>query len=87
MVNHCFNPNCLKPLHYLREGKIYVFDIPDSVASASNSGAYPHHMEHFWLCGPCSQTLFMEQTSSRGVRLVPKAAVPMASESAVPLAS
>jgi cob(I)alamin adenosyltransferase len=31
-------------------------------------------MEHFWLCGACSATMFLEKTRS-GVRVVDKATV------------
>jgi len=72
MVNHCCNPKCNKTLQYLREGKIYVFDVMDSKSTGSSNGSYPHHMEHYWLCGPCSETLFLEQSSEMGIRLLPK---------------
>ena len=26
MVNNCANSGCGKPLHYLREGRIFIFD-------------------------------------------------------------
>lgn len=73
MVNHCSNPNCCKPLHYLREGRIYVFDVPDTTSPAAKNGLYPRHMEHFWLCGPCSSKYFLERSAEVGIRVVPKA--------------
>jgi hypothetical protein len=74
MVNHCSNPTCNKPLHYLREGRIYVFDVIDPKSQALPNGRYPHHMEHFWLCGRCSETLLLEQTAEGGIRVLPTAA-------------
>lgn len=71
MVNNCANPKCGKPLHYLREGRIFVFDMPDPNAP---KGAKSGRREHFWLCGPCSQTLRLEQ-SSGSVRIIPKRSV------------
>lgn len=65
MVSHCANPKCAKPLHYLREGRIFVFDVPGE----DRSGKRSRRMEHFWLCGTCSQTMVMEQSAS-GVRAV-----------------
>jgi hypothetical protein len=62
LVSHCSNPDCMKPLHYLREGKIYVFDLPDPAAPISGNGNSVHRMEHFWLCGPCSELFVLEQT-------------------------
>lgn len=65
MVSHCANPKCAKPLHYLREGRIFVFDVPGQ----DKNGKRSRRMEHFWLCGTCSQTMVMEQSAS-GVRAV-----------------
>ncbi|HUB17316.1 MAG TPA: hypothetical protein VL990_01695 [Acidobacteriaceae bacterium] len=69
MVNHCANPKCAKPLHYLREGRIFIFDV--SASEADGNGKRSRKMEHYWLCGECSQTLAMEQTAE-GVRVVPR---------------
>lgn len=65
MVNNCANPKCAKPLHYLREGRIFVFD------AESDSGKPIRRMEHFWLCGECSQTMRLEKTR-QGVQTVMK---------------
>lgn len=67
MVSHCANPKCAKPLHYLREGRIFVFDVPGKGPEVN--GKRGRRMEHFWLCGTCSQTMVMEQTAD-GVRAV-----------------
>jgi len=67
MVSHCANPKCAKPLHYLREGRIFVFDV--AAGEADRNGKPSRRMEHYWLCGVCSQTLAMEQ-SEDGVRVV-----------------
>ena len=67
MVSHCANPKCAKPLHYLREGRIFVFDVPGKDLNGKRS----RRMEHFWLCGTCSQTMVMQQ-SAEGVRAVPR---------------
>lgn len=66
MVNNCANPKCAKPLHYLREGRIFVFD------AEIDSDKPIHRMEHFWLCGACSQTMRLEKTV-QGVQIVMKA--------------
>jgi hypothetical protein len=65
MVNNCANPKCAKPLHYLREGRIFVFE------AESDSGKPIHRMEHFWLCGECSRTMRLEKTR-QGVQTVLK---------------
>jgi hypothetical protein len=67
MVSHCANPKCAKPLHYLREGRIFVFDMPSG--EADEQGRRSRRMEHYWLCGVCSQNMAMEQ-SAEGVRVV-----------------
>ena len=77
MVNHCANPQCCKPLHYLREGRVYVFDVTRPAAAGERM---PRRMEHFWLCGACSETYFLEQVEDRTVRIVsrPKHPTPRA---------
>ncbi|HEY1809841.1 MAG TPA: hypothetical protein VGG42_14850 [Acidobacteriaceae bacterium] len=69
MVSHCANPKCAKPLHYLREGRIFVFEVAGT--DPDGSGKRTRRLEHFWLCGTCSQTMAMEQ-SANGVRAVPR---------------
>jgi hypothetical protein len=70
MVNQCANPNCCKPLHYLREGRIFVFDLPDPNTPAP--GGRARRLQHFWLCGPCSETMVMEQTSEMEIQVTVK---------------
>jgi hypothetical protein len=67
MVSHCANPKCAKPLHYLREGRIFVFDV--AAGDADGNGKRTRKMEHYWLCGTCAQTMAMQQ-SPDGVRVV-----------------
>jgi hypothetical protein len=69
MVNSCANPSCAKPLHYLREGRIFVFDVTRT--SAPGDAKRAHLLEHFWLCGSCSKTMQLEQTGD-GIKIVPK---------------
>jgi hypothetical protein len=71
MLMSCANPQCAKPLHYLREGRIYIFDS----VKTNGGGAANHAMEHFWLCGDCSQTMILEQTKE-GVRVANRRVVP-----------
>jgi hypothetical protein len=58
----------MKPLHYLREGTVYIFEITDGEASIRRT----HQLEHYWLCGECSMDHRLERTPNREVRLVPK---------------
>jgi hypothetical protein len=73
MVNQCANPKCGKPLHYLREGRIFVFDLPDPNVPVPAAGGRPRRLQHFWLCGPCSETMMMEQAGDMQIRVAIKA--------------
>ncbi len=70
MVTHCSNPDCGKPLHYLREGRIFLFEV--AAPSVEGQPTEITRMEHFWLCGPCSQSMYVEKDGKRSVRVVPK---------------
>jgi hypothetical protein len=70
VVSHCSNPDCLKPLDYLREGRIYVFDLPDPNIPAVNNGDSVRRLEHFWLCGPCHRMFTLEHVRGEGIRIV-----------------
>lgn len=70
MLDHCANPKCAKPLRYLREGRIFVFD--SLTAGSEGSSRQAHRLEHYWLCGSCSETLVLEKTRS-GIRVGAKA--------------
>ncbi len=70
MVNSCANPQCAKPLHYLREGRIFVFEAEEE----SDGTESVHRIKHFWLCGACSETMLLEKTRT-GVMLVSKRGV------------
>jgi hypothetical protein len=67
MVNHCANPKCCKPLHYLREGRVYVFEV--TLPASATSERAVRRMEHFWLCGVCCEVYFLEQVEDRTVRI------------------
>jgi hypothetical protein len=70
MVNQCASPTCGKPLHYLREGRIFVFDLPDP--NVPGPGGRARGLQHFWLCARCSETMVMEQTSEMQIRVAVK---------------
>jgi hypothetical protein len=67
-MDHCANPACLKPLRYLREGKVYAFEAPGEGPRHSSG----HRLEHYWLCGKCSATLKLERASDKNIRIMPK---------------
>ena len=73
MVDNCANPRCAKPLH-LWEGRVVVFDMADHMNGLN--GSHWRRVEHYWLCGSCSQTMSLEQ-NAEGVHLLVRAAVRM----------
>ena len=72
MVSYCANSGCGKPLHYLRDGRIYVFDA--SVGTAVPGKKRERHLEHYWLCGACAQTLILVQDAQGWIHVLPRPA-------------
>lgn len=68
MVDTCANPRCAKPLKYLRDGRIYIFDVGS--LHGEPGGKRVHQLEHFWLCGACCQNLVLVQDRS-GIHVAP----------------
>lgn len=69
MLDTCANPGCATPLKYLRDGRIFIFDVGSP--QAGPDGKRLRHLEHYWLCGTCSQSLILEQDRA-GIRVVPR---------------
>jgi hypothetical protein len=88
MVSKCANPVCTTPFHYLREGKIFRVEVEitppvtaEETIELSNGSKVPfliatrkpsRKLEHFWLCGPCSQTMNLLFDKDTGVTVLPK---------------
>ena len=72
MVSNCASPGCGKPLHYLREGRIYIFDASSGVGDPGEKRQ--RCLEHYWLCGSCAETLMLVQDAQGLVRVLPKPA-------------
>ena len=70
MVSNCANSACGKPLHYLREGRIYIFDA--SVGASSPGEKRQRRLEHYWLCGTCADILMLVQDAQGLIRVLPK---------------
>jgi len=64
MVSQCANPDCSRELNYLRDGKIYQFVLSPKTGS--------RRLEHFWLCGECSQTMILICVDQSEVKTVGK---------------
>jgi hypothetical protein len=79
MVSKCANPACSTPFQYMREGKLFRFEDLETRADRSRPHLVterktPRHIEHFWLCGPCSTGLTVSFDPQRGIVVVPIAA-------------
>jgi hypothetical protein len=88
MVSKCANPACSTPFHYLREGKIFRVEVEatpqlssQDKTGVSNGNKNPFlvsvrkpmlKLEHFWLCGPCAQSMSLLFDKEAGVSVVPK---------------
>jgi len=60
MIAKCANSLCSAPFRYLREGKVFRVEVghQGQPVDPKLAGSKPaRKVEHFWLCGPCSDTL------------------------------
>ena len=88
MVSKCANPACPTLFHYLREGKVFRVEVevtpaavPGDTAELHNASKVPflvktskpnRKVEHFWLCGPCSQSMSLIFDRDLGINVIPK---------------
>jgi len=82
MVSNCANPGCAKPLHYLREGRIYIFD--GSAGGTDPNQKRQRCLEHYWLCGVCAETLMLVQDPHGLIRVLLKPAAVRATDERLP---
>ena len=68
MIGHCANNECAKPLHYLRDGRIFVFEMPD-VSVETMNGRPANRLSYHWLCGDCAKAFTLRQNLVYGVEL------------------
>ncbi len=85
MVNQCANLTCGKRLLYLREGRIYIFDA--ALGSTDPGQKRLRRLEHYWLCGSCSETMTMEQNPQGTISVVEKAVRVREPEEVAPIAA
>ena len=71
MLSKCANPACGTPFQYLREGRLFKFEVssslpagPHIIAGASKPA---RKIEHFWLCGRCAATMTLTLKQQREV--------------------
>jgi hypothetical protein len=76
MLAKCANPSCSTPLVYLREGKIFMVESPQSQTDKDGAVSIrpksPNRVEHFWLCGPCAAHMTLTYDRQRGIEVVRK---------------
>ncbi|MCU1306674.1 MAG: hypothetical protein JWN45_1369 [Acidobacteriaceae bacterium] len=70
MLSKCANPSCSTTLRYLRSGKLFKIEMEGPVLV---NGRKPvRKVEHFWLCGICSETQTLTYDHALGVRVLDK---------------
>jgi hypothetical protein len=73
MLSKCANPVCTTTLHYLREGKVFKIESDaDLLLVNGQPRKSVRKIEHFWLCGPCSESFTLISQQGQGVQLVEK---------------
>jgi hypothetical protein len=78
MVSNCANPKCAVPLRYLRDGRLFQFEVR-ALSSVKNEfrDAAPkrrplRQVWHYWLCGACSSTMTLQFDQVRGLKIMPR---------------
>jgi hypothetical protein len=77
MVSKCANSECGAPFRYLREGKVFKFEVGRNVAVESSGPRLvtmkksSTKIEHFWLCGRCSRQMTLHYEGNTGVVVIP----------------
>jgi hypothetical protein len=75
MVSNCANPSCGVPLRYLRDGRLFQFEVralskADSAEPTSKRRPL-RQVWHYWLCGACSSSMTLKFDQSRGLKILP----------------
>jgi hypothetical protein len=78
MVSNCANPECGVPLRYLRDGRLFQFEIRslgNNTAQNEHRAAAPkkrpRQVWHYWLCGACSSMMTLQFDQLRGLKIMP----------------
>ncbi len=75
MVSKCANPDCSAIFRYLREGRLFNFEVTKSNPSRVVGVHIARSYEHFWLCPACSVNMtLVKDNGSVAVRPLGKAA-------------
>jgi hypothetical protein len=73
MMSKCANPACSTPFQYLREGRLFKFELQrrDLHLIGGEESKSALRVEHFWLCGRCAAVLTLSRESSGDIKVVP----------------
>jgi hypothetical protein len=75
MLSKCANPSCSAQFIYLREGKLFVMEHsakPRLKLHGPVLAKPASRLEHFWLCGRCSESFTLIYQAEHGVQVVAK---------------
>jgi hypothetical protein len=75
MLSKCANPECAAPFHYLREGKLFQIELRNGAPVPPGPQLVgkqdERRVEHFWLCGPCSENMTLAFAAKQGMVVIP----------------
>ena len=71
MVSHCANPACSVPLRYLRDGRLFQFEVRSIPTDGTQQAKTPRQVSRFWLCGQCATNLTLAFDQLKGVKTIP----------------
>jgi len=76
LLHKCANPDCPSIFRRLSQGKLFVVETDNSIATSgiasANRGARSlRRVERYWLCDCCSSLLTVSVVRGRGVITVP----------------
>jgi hypothetical protein len=75
MLPQCANPACRTPLRYLRDGRLFQFEVRpvdfERPGQPRRMGPAHRQVAHFWLCGNCSLDMTLAFDKEKGVTVTP----------------
>ena len=71
MVSNCANPACAVPLRYLRDGRLFQFEVRPQKDDGKAASKPARSVSHFWLCGECSSKLTLVFDQLKAIVLKP----------------
>jgi|GraSoiStandDraft_26_1057304.scaffolds.fasta_scaffold198285_1 hypothetical protein len=77
MISNCANPACATPLRYLRDGRLFQFEVKALAANRADTvpgqgkKTVSRQVWHYWLCGQCSASMTLEFDGREGLKVIP----------------